>query len=98
MKSKINPKLCWSHTRKNLKTKSSLVPLQSNPEDRESMKFTDEGKANILQKQFASVFTHLDALENVQIRETKLVDGFGNLEYSERLRKLNLPVRENAET
>ena len=27
-------------------------------EDRESMKFTDDEKANILQKQFASGFTH----------------------------------------
>ena len=56
MKSKINPKLFWSHTRKKLKTKSSVAHLLSNPEDRDSMKFTDE--ANILQKQFASVFTH----------------------------------------
>ena len=31
-------------------------------------------------------------LENVQIRATKLVDGFGNLEYPERLRRLNLPT------
>ena len=35
---------------------------------------------------------HIKMLENVQIRATKLVDGMGNLEYSERLRKLNLPT------
>ena len=58
MKSKMNPKLFWSHTRKKLKTKSSVSPLLSNPEDKESMKFTDEEKANLLQKQFTSVFTH----------------------------------------
>ena len=58
MKSKINPNLFWSHTREKLKTKSSVAPLSSNPDDRESMEFIDEEKANILQKQFASVFTH----------------------------------------
>ena len=58
MKSKMNPKLFWSHTRKKLKTKSSVSPLLSNPEDKESMKFTDEEKANLLQKQFTSVLTH----------------------------------------
>ena len=36
--------------------------MLSNPEDRESRKFTDEEKANILQKQFASVFTHVPIL------------------------------------
>ena len=34
----------------------------------------------------------IDAIENVQIRATKLVDGLSNLSYSERLRKLNLPT------
>ena len=58
IKSIINPKLFWSHTRKKLKTKSSIAPLLSNPEGRASMKFTEEEKANILQKQFASIFTH----------------------------------------
>ena len=34
----------------------------------------------------------INILENVQIRATKLVDGFGSLEYTERLRKLNIPT------
>ena len=34
----------------------------------------------------------INMLENVQIRATKLVDGFGNLEYSKRLRRLDLPT------
>ena len=31
-------------------------------------------------------------LENVQKRTTKLVDGFGTLEYEKHLRKLELPI------
>ena len=33
---------------------------------------------------------YVDMLENVQIRATKLVDGLGNLEYSDRLKRLKL--------
>ena len=33
-----------------------------------------------------------DLTENVQIRATKLVDHFGSLDYSERLKRLNLPT------
>ncbi len=54
---KTNPKAFWGHTRRYLKTKSSVAPLLSNPKDKESMKFKDEEKANILLKQFSSVFT-----------------------------------------
>mgnify|MGYP003343747904 CR=1 FL=1 len=31
-------------------------------------------------------------LENVQIRATKMIDGFNNLDYEERLRRLKLPT------
>ena len=31
-------------------------------------------------------------VEKVQMRATKLIDGFSNVEYSDRLRKLNLPT------
>ena len=34
----------------------------------------------------------LDAIENVQIRATRLVDGLRNMSYSERLQKLDLPT------
>ena len=34
---------------------------------------------------------NIDALENVQIRATKLVDGLADLDYPERLKRLNLP-------
>ena len=35
---------------------------------------------------------NIDALENVQIRATKLVDGLSDLEYPERLKRINLPT------
>ena len=35
---------------------------------------------------------YTNALENVQIRATKLVDGLGKLDYAERLTRLNLPT------
>ena len=35
---------------------------------------------------------HIETIENVQIRATKLVDGFGNLTYQERLEKLQIPT------
>ena len=35
---------------------------------------------------------HINMIENVQIRATKLIDGFGKLSYSERLKRINLPT------
>ncbi len=35
---------------------------------------------------------NIDALENVQVRATKLVDGLSKLNYSERLKRLDLPT------
>ena len=35
---------------------------------------------------------HIDMLENVQVRATKLVDGFGKVEYYDCLKRLNLPT------
>ena len=55
--SKSNPKRFWSHVRSKLKTKEGIAPLLENPKDKNSMKFTNDEKANILQAQFSSVFT-----------------------------------------
>ena len=54
---KDNPKRFWWYVRHKLKTKSGVAPLLCNAEDRESMKFDDQDKANILQQQFSGVFT-----------------------------------------
>lgn len=56
-KSKNNPKIFWSHVRSKLKTKTGIAPLLENNLNNASLKFSDDEKANILQKQFVSVFT-----------------------------------------
>ena len=40
-----------------MKTKCGIAPLLLDPEDKDSLKFDDKEKANILQDQFFSVFT-----------------------------------------
>ena len=56
-KSKSNPKIFWAHVRSKMNTKSTVAPLLADTKDKTSMKFQDKEKANILQKQFVSVFT-----------------------------------------
>ena len=56
-KSKSHPKAFWAHVRRCMKTGSGVAPLLGNIKDKSSMDFKDEEKANILQKQFSSVFT-----------------------------------------
>ena len=54
---KNNPRVFWSHVRLQLKTKSGVAPLLAKEDDKESLKFSDHDKANILQHQFSSVYT-----------------------------------------
>ena len=56
-KSKSNPKVFWCHIRSRLKTRSGVAPLLEDENDKDSIKVLDEEKANILQKQFSSVYT-----------------------------------------
>ena len=56
MEAKTNPKKFFAHTRRNLKTKSGVAPLLSDPKNKDSMKFKEEEKATILLKQLSSVF------------------------------------------
>ena len=56
-RSKHSPKVFWSYTRSKLKTKTGVAPLLENTKDNSSTKYADKEKADILQKQFASVFT-----------------------------------------
>jgi len=55
--SKRSPKVFWSHARSKLNTKSGISPLLEDTKIKSTMRVTDIEKANILQKQFASVFT-----------------------------------------
>ena len=55
--SKENPKVFWSYIRSNLKTKTGVSPLLEDKDDPTSLRVDDRDKANILQKQFCSVFT-----------------------------------------
>ena len=57
LKSKSDPKVFWSHIRTRLKTKTGVAPLLESITDPTSIKFRDQDKANILQKQFSNVFT-----------------------------------------
>ena len=56
-KASISPKSFWSHVKSKLKSKESVAPLYERPDDKLSIKHSDKEKANILQKQFSSVFT-----------------------------------------
>ena len=56
-KCKNNPKVFWAHIRNKFKTKTGVTPLLEKKDDKNSIKFSDEDKANILQKQFSSVYT-----------------------------------------
>ena len=74
--SKNNPKVFWSHVRGKLKSTSSVSPLLESPNDKTSLKHDDYDKANILQKQFCSVFTQeLDGeLPEFQSRTNNLIN------------------------
>ena len=57
IQSESNPKIFWSHVHGKLKTKTGGVPLLQDEKDKTSTKFDNKENANILQKQFAIVFT-----------------------------------------
>ena len=84
LEAKKNPKSFWRHARRSLKTKGGVAPLLSNQSDKSSMKYSDEDKANILLKQFSSVFTREDPGEVPTIsKRTKAV--LKNLHISEEM-------------
>ena len=56
--SRSNPKVFGKFARDRLKTKIGVAPLLCNPDDPGTLRHSDEEKADILQSQFCSVFTH----------------------------------------
>ena len=55
--SKNKPKIFWSHVRSKMKSSSTVSSLLNEPTDKKSLKHEDNEKADILQRQFCSVFT-----------------------------------------
>ena len=56
-KSKTKPKVFWSHVRGKMKSVSGVSSLLESPNDKSSLRHENHEKAEILQKQFCSVFT-----------------------------------------
>ena len=54
---KTIPKRFWYHARRKLKTKTGIPPLLADVMDKESLRYDDAEKAEILQRQFLSVFS-----------------------------------------
>ena len=54
---KTNPKAVWAYVRQKMNTKTGVAPLLSDRKDVNSTKFDDKDKADIVQGEFASVFT-----------------------------------------
>ena len=75
LNAKLKPKLFWAHIRKRLKTKVGVAPLLEDPEDKNSLVFDDKKKANLLQKQFSSVFTRepLEDIPSIEKRTRKSI-------------------------
>ena len=61
---KRNPKKFWLHARSKLNTKTGVAPLLENSLDQSSLRYDDKSKADLLQKQFLSVFTK-ESADNV---------------------------------
>ena len=80
---KINPKLFWSFSRSKLNTKPGVSPLLEDEKDSSSLKYSDTEKAEVLQKQFCSVFIQepeggipqLEKRTKASINSTKIIEG-----------------------
>ena len=59
---KTIPKRFWHHAQRKLKTKSGIPPLLADVLDKESLRYDDNEKAEILQRQFLSVFSPVDTI------------------------------------
>ena len=72
---KKNPKKFWLHARSKLNTKTGIAPLLENKTDQTSLRFDDKSKADLLQKQFLSVFTKesADDVPKLTVRTTSII-------------------------
>ena len=91
------PKRFWYHARRKLKTKSGIPPLLEDILDKESLRYEDKEKAEILQRQFLSVFSPVDDsttklparinvdIENIIISEEAVRDMLKNINVNKSL-------------
>jgi hypothetical protein len=94
---KTIPKRFWYHTRRKLKTKSGIPPLLADVLDKDSLQYDDKEKAEILQKQFLSVFSPVDttthtlppkvnvSIENINIADEAVRDMLANINVNKSL-------------
>ena len=81
---KSNLKIFWSHVCSKLKTKTSVAPCLQGKKDENSTKFDDKEEANILQKQFVSVFTK-EPTARVPVLDKKTEVNLRNINITEEL-------------
>jgi len=91
-KAKTQPKAFWSLTKRRMKTKVGIAPLLADPEDNDTLTFTDKDKAEILQRQFVGAFTRepvgptpepqfhtKSTINDVQLTETAVMEKLATL-------------------
>ena len=88
-KSNSNPKAFWSHVRSKLKTKNGVAPLLENSGDKDSIQFDDKAKAEILQKQFSSVFTR-EPVGDIPMLEKRTDSNIFNIEITKEMVKMEI--------
>ncbi|XP_066936371.1 uncharacterized protein [Clytia hemisphaerica] len=90
---KTKPKIFWSHVRNKMKSSSTVSSLLESPNVKTSLKHEDHEKANILQRQFCSVFTK-EAVGELPAFEKRTDSSIRDIHISEemvqnRLKELN---------
>ena len=97
LQSKSNPKAFWKHTSRKLKTKRGVAPLLADVKDKDSLRYNDEEKANILQKQFSCVFTKEpeDAIPTISTRTHSVISHLYVTEEMVRTQLFNLNVNKS---
>ena len=80
----IPSKMFWSHVPSKLKTKTGVAPLLQDEKDETSTKFNGKEKADILQKQFVSIFTKEPNAE-VPVLNKKTEVNLANINITEKM-------------
>ena len=73
---KIRPKRFWHHARSKLKTVGGISPLLENPDNDKSLRYDDREKAEILQRQYLSVFQKDEAanIDSIPPKTASILD------------------------